>query len=171
MTMSKKPPTPGKRELRDVPEDELNRVTQAGQHFGFPFCHQGNVSDSEYGWGHSCEEFVPPVALLGPHSASLGMRFYTGDMFPPEYKNVAFIARHGSWNREQKFGYDVAIARTNGDKATVEPFLTGLLNNEKNEFYGRPAYVFQLKDGSLLVSDETNGATYRISYEQKKAEK
>jgi glucose/arabinose dehydrogenase len=86
-------------------------------------------------------------------------------MFPAEYKNVAFIARHGSWNREQKFGYDVAIARTNGDKAEVQPFLTGLLDQQKNEFYGRPAYVFQMKDGALLVSDETNGATYRISYE------
>jgi glucose/arabinose dehydrogenase len=85
-------------------------------------------------------------------------------MFPAEYKNVAFIARHGSWNREQKFGYDVAIARTNGDKATVEPFLTGLLDQQKNEFYGRPSYIYQMKDGSLLVSDETSGATYRISY-------
>jgi glucose/arabinose dehydrogenase len=105
-----------------------------------------------------------PAALTGPHSAGLGILFYTGDMFPKQYRNVAFIARHGSWNREKKFGYDVAIARTAGGKAKIEPFLTGLLNTEKNEFYGRPSYVFQMKDGSLLVSDETSGAVYRISY-------
>jgi glucose/arabinose dehydrogenase len=105
-----------------------------------------------------------PAALTGPHAAGLGIKFYTGDMFPKSYKNVAFIARHGSWNREKKFGYDVAIARISGSKAKIEPFLTGLLNDEKNEFYGRPSYVFQMKDGSLLVSDENNGAVYRISY-------
>ena len=92
--------------------------------------------------------------MTGPHSAGLGIKFYTGNMFPKSYQNVAFIARHGSWNREKKFGYDVAIARTSGGKAKIEPFLTGLLNEEKNEFYGRPSYVFQMKDGSLLVSDE-----------------
>jgi glucose/arabinose dehydrogenase len=107
---------------------------------------------------------ILPAALTGPHAAGLGIKFYIGDMFPKQYKNVAFIARHGSWNREKKFGYDVVIARTNGDKAKIEPFLTGLLNEEKNEQYGRPSYVFQMKDGSLLVSDETNGAVYRISY-------
>jgi glucose/arabinose dehydrogenase len=123
------------------------------------------IPDPDVKRPNPCAGVILPAALLGPHAAGLGLHFYTGDMFPAEYKNVAFIARHGSWNREQKFGYDVAIARTNGDKATVEPFLTGLLNQEKNEFYGRPAYVFQMKDGSLLVSDETNGATYRISYE------
>jgi glucose/arabinose dehydrogenase len=83
----------------DLPEDELNRVTKAGQHFGFPYCHQGNFTDREFGWGHSCDEFVKPVALLGPHSAALGMRFYTGKMFPEAYRNAIFIARHGSWNR------------------------------------------------------------------------
>ena len=86
-------------------------------------------------------------------------------MFPASYKNVAFIARHGSWNREQKFGYDVAIARTTADgKAKIEPFLTGLLDEKGNQFFGRPSYLLQMKDGSLLVSDETSGAVYRISY-------
>jgi glucose/arabinose dehydrogenase len=89
-------------------------------------------------------------------------------MFPKQYKNVAFIARHGSWNREQKFGYDVAMAKISGGTAKIEPFLTGLLNTQKNEFYGRPSYVFQMKDGSMLVSDETNGAVYRITYAGKK---
>jgi glucose/arabinose dehydrogenase len=109
-----------------------------------------------------------PAALTGPHAAGLGIKFYTGDMFPKQYKNVAFIARHGSWNREQKYGYDVVMAKTAGGKATIAPFMQGLLNNEKNEFYGRPSYVFQMKDGSLLVSDETGGAVYRISYGEKK---
>ena len=85
-------------------------------------------------------------------------------MFPKSYKNVAFIARHGSWNREKKFGYDVAIARISGNKAKIEPFLTGLLDNEKNEQYGRPSYIFMMKDGSMLVSDDYNGAIYRVSY-------
>jgi glucose/arabinose dehydrogenase len=155
------------------PEDELNRIPKdmEGATFGFPYCHAMGIPDPDVKRPNPCAGVILPAALLGPHAAGLGLHFYTGDMFPAEYKNVAFIARHGSWNREQKFGYDVAIARTDGDKATVEPFMTGLLDQQKNEFYGRPAYVFQMKDGSLLVSDETNGATYRISYEapQKRA--
>ena len=86
----------------DVPEDELNRITKVGEHFGAPYCLQGNIVDPEFGWGKSCSEFTAPVGLLGPHSASLGMRFYTGSMFPKAYKNVAIIARHGSWNRIQE---------------------------------------------------------------------
>src|SRR4030095_892617 len=97
----------------DLPEDELNRVTKAGQHFGFPYCHQGNFTDREVGWGRSCDEFVKPVALLGPHSAALGMRFYTGKMFPETYRNAIFIARHGSWNRTKKIGGDVMVAKLN----------------------------------------------------------
>jgi len=107
---------------------------------------------------------VMPAALTGPHSAGLGIMFYTGNMFPQSYRNVAFIARHGSWNRENRFGYDVAVARTNGGRATIEPFMTGMLDSEKNEFQSRPSYVFQMADGSILVSDELHGATYRISY-------
>lgn len=148
----------------DLPEDELNRVTKAGQHFGFPYCHQGNFTDREVGWGRSCDEFVKPVALLGPHSAALGMRFYTGKMFPAAYQNAIFIARHGSWNRTRKIGGDVVVAKLNKDGSvkSVEPFLTGFLNN--NEFSGRPVDVQLLKDGSLLVSDDYAGAVYRVSY-------
>jgi glucose/arabinose dehydrogenase len=105
-----------------------------------------------------------PAALTGPHSAGLGIKFYTGSMFPKEYQNAAFIARRGSWNREQKFGYDVVIARTDGHKATLQPFLTGLLDTKANAFFGRPTYVLQMPDGALLVSDEQHGAIYRISY-------
>jgi glucose/arabinose dehydrogenase len=149
----------------DMPEDELNRITASGKkHFGYPFCHQGNFGDPEYGWGHSCEDYEPPIALLGPHSAALGMRFYTGDMFPAEYKNAIFIARHGSWNRTKKVGGDVVVAKLNPDGTvkSIEPFLTGFL--EDNKYVARPVDVQMMKDGSLLVSDDFNGAVYRVSY-------
>jgi len=148
----------------DLPEDELNRVTKAGQHFGFPYCHQGNFTDREMGWGRSCDEFEKPVALLGPHSAALGMRFYTGKMFPSQYQNAIFIARHGSWNRTKKIGGDVIVVKLNKDGSvkSQEPFLTGFLQN--NEYSGRPVDVQVLKDGSLLVSDDHAGAVYRVTY-------
>jgi glucose/arabinose dehydrogenase len=148
----------------DLPEDELNRVTKTGQHFGFPYCHQGTFTDREVGWGRSCEEFVKPVALLGPHSAALGMRFYTGRMFPAAYRNAIFIARHGSWNRTKKIGADVVVAKLNKDGSvkSVEPFLTGFLQN--NQYVGRPVDVQFMKDGSLLVSDDYAGAVYRVAY-------
>jgi glucose/arabinose dehydrogenase len=148
----------------DLPEDELNRVTKAGQHFGFPYCHQGNFTDREYGWGRSCDEFEKPAALLGPHSASLGMRFYTGKMFPSQYQNAIFIARHGSWNRTKKIGGDVIVVKLNKDGSvkSQEPFLTGFLRN--NEYSGRPVDVQVMKDGSLLVSDDHAGAVYRVTY-------
>ncbi|MDB5571983.1 MAG: sorbosone dehydrogenase [Hyphomicrobiales bacterium] len=148
------------------PEDELNRVTstQVGAFYGFPYCHANGVPDPDVKKPNACVGVVMPAALLGPHGASLGIKFYTGAMFPKTYQNVAFIARHGSWNREAKFGYDVVIARTEGGKAKIEPFLTGLLDTKTNQFHGRPAYVLPLKDGSLLVSDEQNGAVYRITY-------
>ena len=148
------------------PEDELNRIPKnmEGANFGFPYCHANGIPDPDVKRPNPCAGVVMPAALTGPHSAGLGIKFYTGDMFPKQYKNVAFIARHGSWNREQKYGYDVVMAKVAGGKATISPFMQGLLNTEKNEFYGRPSYVFQMKDGSLLVSDENNGAVYRISY-------
>ncbi len=148
------------------PEDELNRIPKnmEGANFGFPYCHAMGIADQDIKRPNPCAGVVMPAALTGPHSAGLGIKFYTGKMFPPAYQGVAFIARHGSWNREKKFGYDVVVARINGGKATIEPFMTGLLDEKTNAFYGRPSYVFQMKDGSLLVSDETSGATYRITY-------
>jgi glucose/arabinose dehydrogenase len=149
----------------DLPEDELNRVTATGKkHFGYPFCHQGNFRDPEYGWGHSCDDYEPPAALLGSHTAALGMRFYTGDMFPAEYKNAIFIARHGAWNRTQKTGGDIVVAKLNPDGTvkSVEPFLTGFV--EDNKYIGRPVDVQVMKDGSMLVSDDFNGAVYRVSH-------
>jgi glucose/arabinose dehydrogenase len=148
----------------DVPEDELNRLTKVGEHFGSPYCYQGDIPDPEFGWGHSCSEFTPPVAKMGPHSASLGMRFYTGKMFPKEYQDTIFVARHGSWNRSKKFGGDIVVVKLNKDGTvkSVTPFLTGFIQD--NNYIGRPVDVLVAKDGSLLVSDDWNGAIYRISY-------
>src|SRR3954464_3986421 len=148
----------------DVPEDELNRITKVGEHFGSPYCYQGNFPDPEFGWGHSCSEFTAPVGLMGPHTAVLGMRFYTGNMFPKSYKNAIIAARHGSWNRSKKMGGDVVVIKLNkdGTMKSVEPLITGFL--EDNKYIGRPVDVMQMKDGSLLVSDDWNGAVYRISY-------
>jgi glucose/arabinose dehydrogenase len=148
------------------PQDELNRIpkNQEGANFGFPYCHANGVPDPDIRKPNPCAGVVMPAALTGPHSAGLGIKFYTGTMFPKAYQGVAFIARHGSWNRETKFGYDVVVARISGGRAKIEPFMTGLMDEKTNQFFGRPSYVFQMKDGSLLVSDETNGATYRITY-------
>jgi glucose/arabinose dehydrogenase len=148
----------------DVPQDELNRVSKVGEDFGAPYCYQGNISDPEFGWGHSCSNYTAPVGLMGPHTASLGMRFYTGSMFPKSYKNAIFVARHGSWNRSVKAGGDIAVVKLNKDGTvkSVEPFMTGFLEN--NNYVGRPVDVMQMKDGSMLVSDDWNGAVYRITY-------
>ena len=149
----------------DTPEDELNHVSATGKkHFGFPFCHQGNLRDPEFGWGVNCADYEPPVGLLGAHGAALGMRFYTGAMFPAEYKNAIFIVRHGAWNRTDKIGGDIVVAHLNpdGSMKSYEPFLTGCL--EDNKYLCRPVDVQMMKDGSLLLSDDLNGAIYRISY-------
>ncbi len=149
----------------DVPEDELNRVQKVGEHFGSPYCYQGDIPDPEFGWGHSCSEFTPPVAKMGPHSASLGMRFYTGGMFPAKYKNAIFVARHGSWNRSKKFGGVIVAVHLNKDGTVKdkEVIVTGFIGPDNN-YIGRPVDVQMLKDGSLLISDDYNGAIYRLSY-------
>ena len=147
----------------DLPNDELNRMTKVGQHFGSPFCYQGNLPDQEFGWGRKCEEFTPPIALLGPHTAALGMKFYTGNSFPAKYKNQILVARHGSWNKTNKLGGDVVLVniKKDGSAGPIEPFLTGFLEN--NAYVGRPVDVMVMKDGSVLVSDDWNGAVWRVS--------
>ncbi|WP_042884514.1 PQQ-dependent sugar dehydrogenase [Cupriavidus necator] len=148
----------------DVPDDELNRATAAGQHFGYPYCHAGNVADPEYGSKRQCSEFVPPVARLGAHVAALGMRFYTGTQFPPAYRNSVFIAEHGSWDRSEPSGYRVVSVALDGSGKAVrqEVFAQGWLRGRKP--WGRPADVLVAPDGSLLVSDDLAGAIYRIRY-------
>jgi glucose/arabinose dehydrogenase len=150
----------------DLPNDTLHHVSRKGMHFGFPFCHQGDLLDDEFGKGRSCKEFDPPDLKLGPHVAALGMRFYTGKQFPAEYKNNIFIANHGSWNRTKKRGYDITrvVLDAKGKVVKFEPFATGFLQGES--FWGRPADVQVARDGSLLVSDDVAGAIYKISYKK-----
>ncbi len=154
----------------DMPADELNVVKKKGEHFGYPFCHQGDTLDPEYGKNRSCAEFTPPALKLGAHVAPIGMRFYTGKMFPAEYQNNIFIALRGSWNRTIKQGYNVVrVSFDANGKPKMEPFLTGFLLDEKADppMWGRPADVMVMRDGSLLVSDDHNGIIYRVSYSKK----
>jgi glucose/arabinose dehydrogenase len=147
------------------PNDKLNRLLHPGQdNFGYPYCHGGDILDPQFGWGRSCDEFTKPVAQVGPHSAPLGMRFYTGHMFPGRYHDAIFIARHGSWNKTHKIGGDIVVALLNPDGTvrSIEPFITGFLVD--NRYLGRPVDMEWLKDGSMLLSDDFNGAVYRISY-------
>ena len=148
----------------DLPPDELNRVTADGQHFGYPYCHGREIADPQFGARRGCGEFVAPAQNLGPHVAALGMRFYTGAMFPDEYRNQIFIAEHGSWNRSRKIGYRVTLVRLddNGRAVSYEPFAEGWLQDERN--WGRPADVLVMPDGALLVADDQADVIYRISY-------
>jgi glucose/arabinose dehydrogenase len=148
----------------DMPLDELNVVKNPGKdHFGFPYCHSGIMADIQHGWGKSCADYVKPAATLGPHAAPLGMKFYTGRSFPAKYRGAILIARHGPWNRTKKYA-DVAVAYLDGQSrvTTVEPFITGWVKD--NEYLGRPVDIHQQPDGSILVSDDHNGAVYRVSY-------
>lgn len=147
----------------NIPPDELNRVEQMGQHFGFPYCHGGDIADPTFGDARSCDTFVPPVQKLGAHVAALGMRFYTKDQFPEEYKNQIFLAEHGSWNRSSKTGYQVSLVRFKSDGSiSYEPFITGWLQGEDS--WGRPVDVELGFDGSLYVSDDASGTIYRVFY-------
>ena len=149
----------------DIPPCELNRVTEAGQHFGFPFCHGGTVKDPEFGNQRPCSDFIPPVQAMGAHVAPLGVKFNTGTMFPGKYKNMAFIAEHGSWNRSKKVGYKISLVTLENSKATAyETFIDGWLDEESQERFGRPVDILFLKDGSMLISDDYGDAIYRVSY-------
>ena len=148
----------------DVPPDELNRAPQPGLHFGFPYCHGGEIPDPEFGDRRACSDFTPPARKLGAHVAAIGMRFYAGTMFPAKYRDGIFIAEHGSWNRSSKVGYRITFAGLQGnDVVSYEPFAEGWLQGEAD--WGRPADVLVMPDGALLVSDDKAGAVYRITYE------
>jgi glucose/arabinose dehydrogenase len=147
----------------DLPPDELNNVTAQGQHFGYPYCHGGDLLDPKFGRGKDCADFRAPAQNLGAHVASLGLSFYTGDMFPAEYRGQIFIAEHGSWNRSKKTGYRIVLVRLlDGRPVSYEPFATGWLRQESVS--GRPVDVLILEDGSMLISDDHAGKIYRISY-------
>ncbi|MEW5983460.1 MAG: sorbosone dehydrogenase family protein [Acidobacteriota bacterium] len=147
----------------DVPPDELNRAPSRGLHFGYPYCHGGSIADPQFGEKRPCSEFVPPARQLGPHVAALGMRFYTGAMFPSQYRQQIFIAEHGSWNRSVPIGYRVMLVTLKGNEVvSYEPFAEGWLQGRRA--WGRPVDVLVMPDGALLVSDDLAGAIYRISY-------
>lgn len=149
----------------DIPPDELNRAPEKGLHFGYPFLHGKNILDPEFGSQGDTSSYTKPTQELGPHVAALGMEFYTGNMFPEDYRNQIFIAEHGSWNRSKKIGYRISLVRLNGNEAiSYEPFAEGWLQGESVS--GRPVDVEQMPDGSLLVSDDFANAIYRITYER-----
>jgi len=151
----------------DLPPGELNRVTEAGQHFGYPYCHAGTVKDPEFGDLRPCSDFVAPAQAMGAHVAPLGVKFDTGSMFPYEYKGHAFVAEHGSWNRSSKVGYRVTLVKLeNSEAVSYEPFIDGWLDEEKQEAFGRPVDLLFMKDGSLLISDDVGNAIYRVTYQQ-----
>jgi glucose/arabinose dehydrogenase len=150
----------------NTPDDTFNRLAAKGEDYGFPYCHMGSLPDRDVKKDNACAGVTKPVALMGPHVATMGVHFYTGKMFPAAYQGAAFVARKGSWNRNQKSGYDVVMVRANpdGSNAQVTPFITGFMDSSNNSFWGRPTYMLQMPDGSLLLSDEQLGAIYRISY-------
>jgi glucose/arabinose dehydrogenase len=148
----------------NIPSDELNHATGSGSHFGYPHCHQGEIVDAKFGSAGACGKYTPPAVKLGPHVAALGLLFYTGNMFPAEYKNELFIAQHGSWNRSNPLGYRIGLAHVHegqfasGQRIFAEGWLQG------KQPWGRPVDLLQLADGSLLVSDDLQGHIYRITY-------
>lgn len=148
----------------DIPACELNRVRETGQHFGFPYCHAGDVPDPKFGRGKSCGDYEPPVQNLGPHVAPLGLVFYTGDMFPESYRGQVLIAEHGSWNRSDKIGYRITLVQLDGNESLgYETFAEGWLNGQETR--GRPVDLLVMPDGSLLVSDDYDDKIYRIRYD------
>ena len=160
----------------DVPRDELNHAPKPGMHFGFPYCHQGDVADPEFGAKRPCSQFQAPARALDAHVAAIGMTFYTGTMFPEEYRNQIIIAEHGSWNRSIPQGYRLSLAKLDGDKVvSYTRFAEGWLRGTKpapaggaliGDVWGRPVDVLVMPDGALLVSDDRAGVIYRISFKK-----
>lgn len=149
----------------ELPPCELNRVTSIGQHFGYPYCHGGDIADPQFGSKFPCSDFIKPARKLGPHVAPLGLKFYQGDLFPDDYQGDLFIAEHGSWNRDRKIGYRVMRVKVVDNRAvSYDPFAYGWLDEDAQEAFGRPVDVIVMPDGSLLVSDDSANAIYRITY-------
>lgn len=147
----------------DLPPDELNHAPKQGLHFGFPYCHGRGIPDPEFGGNRRCEEFIPPAMELGPHVGALGMRFYTGRMFPEEYRKQIFIAEHGSWDRSTPIGHRVTLVRFEHDGSLkYEVFAEGWLQD--GHAWGRPVDLLVMPDGAMLVSDDHADVIYRITY-------
>ncbi|MCI0652989.1 MAG: PQQ-dependent sugar dehydrogenase, partial [Methylococcaceae bacterium] len=152
----------------DEPPDELNHAPQRGLHFGYPYCHGGTILDPEFGDDETCLEYTAPAWRFPAHVAALGIRFYTGGQFPDQYKNQLFVAQHGSWNRSVRDGYRIVLVRfQNATPVSSSIFAEGWLKPD-GRVSGRPVDILQLKDGSLLISDDQRGAIYRISYHPQK---
>jgi glucose/arabinose dehydrogenase len=149
----------------DIPSDKLNHIAKLGEHFGYPYCHQGDIPDPKFAMGHKCSEFAPPAYKLGAHVAPLGMKFYTGDQFPADYKNSILIAEHGSWNRHKFQGGRIVRIKVDPDgKNAKEDVLASGWIDAQSKYHGRPNDIVLAKDGSILVADDYAGAIYRISY-------
>jgi glucose/arabinose dehydrogenase len=147
----------------DLPSDELNHAPKAGLHFGYPYCHQGDTPDPEFGGKRKCSEFTPPALNQGGHVAPNGLRFYTGGQFPAEYRNRLFIAQHGSWNRSEKSGYRImTVSLKNNRVDRYEVFAEGWKQGETA--WGRPVDLLVMPDGALLISDDQANAVYRVTY-------
>ncbi len=153
----------------DSPPCELNRVTEKGQHFGYPYCHGGTIKDPDFGDKYPCSDFVKPAQNLGPHVAPLGLKFYTANAFPASYKGKIFIAEHGSWNLDQEVGHTghkiTLVTEKDGEGVAYEDFATGFLDQETNRAWARPVDIVFASDGSMLVSDDLAGTVFRIWYE------
>ena len=150
----------------DAPPDELNQWSAHGEHFGYPYCHGGDILDPEFAEGRSCAEFKAPAWKYKAHIAPLGLRFYRGKQFPSEFQNQLFVAQHGSWNRSEPQGYRVAMVKFNpsGQPIAEEDFISGWLKKD-GSVSGRPVDLLELPDGSLLISDDQSGVIYKISYQ------
>jgi glucose/arabinose dehydrogenase len=150
----------------DMPPCELNTAAKAGLHFGYPYCHGGFIKDEEFGNKRPCSDFVKPAQNLNAHVAPLGLKFYTGKMFPGEYQNQIILAEHGSWDRSKKSGYKLSLVKVDGNgKATnYSTFASGWMDEVSQKVWGRPVDVLLLPDGSMLVSDDQANVIYRITY-------
>lgn len=152
----------------DLPPEELNNWTKVGQHFGYPYCHAGDIPDPQFSGNRNCTEFTAPAWKFKAHVAPLGLRFYRGSSFPAEYKNQLFVAQHGSWNRTKPDGYRIALVRfKQGKPVSDEVFIDGWLSKD-DKVLGRPVDILELPDGSLLISDDQLGVIYKVGYLGKK---
>ena len=151
----------------DIPAGEINRATQAGQFFGYPWI-QGKTRITEFGYDKDPlpPNVTNPQVYMDAHAADLGLAFYTGKQFPAKYQGGLFSAQHGSWNRTTPIGARVMFTslKADGTADKTEVFADGWLDEATGLYRGRPVDVAMMKDGSMLVSDDFAGAIYRVSY-------